>query len=652
MTPHDLLQAFDILADAPEGVARLRELVLQLAVQGKLVPQDSEDEPAGVLLERIGAEKVRAEGAKQKQFALVTEGEVPFEVPKGWAIPRLAGIAELINGDRGKNYPSKQHQVEQGIPFINAGHLKGGIVDTSEMNFITPERFELLRSGKVQEDDILYCLRGSLGKCGIVGGIDFGAIASSLLIVRLFPGCLPRFAYLVLVSPFGLELVKRHDNGSAQPNLSATNVGTYPIPYPPLAEQHRIVQKVDALMGLLDRLESARAARESTRAALRDAALAALRDAESAEEVEEAWGRLAENLDALFTEPGDVEPLRQAVLQLAVRGRLVRQEAGDEPASVLLGRIGEEKARLVREGKIRAGRELAPVSEGEVPFEVPSGWVWTRLGEVTSLITSGSRGWNMYYADSGATFIRSQDIKHDRLDFDQRAFVQIPDGAEGTRTSVESGDLVLTITGANVGKCALLSTAFGDTYVSQHVGLIRLLERALGRFMHRIRELREALVNNSDEFSSDAWFQNLRSLAGECVSLIDVTLHQLYFKAQHDPLPGWAFDDTKLGERHNRRIADKLKWGFLISGNPLNAKEEIAAFDSIRELRNHLQHFDPPCFCFTLERDAVKWLNDALLVGRLAWKIRQQVGAPLSMPLIRLLLAPEAAFQPGASASP
>ena len=132
----------------------------------------------------------------------------------------------------------------------------------------------------------------------------------------------------------------------------------------PLPEQHRIVAKVDALMALLDRLEAARRERETARAALRDSALAALRDAPDAEAVEAAWTRIAERMDDLFTDPADVVPLRQTILQLAVRGKLVPQNPNDEPACVLLERIAAEKARLVQGGKDPKAEAAAPVGEG------------------------------------------------------------------------------------------------------------------------------------------------------------------------------------------------------------------------------------------------------------------------------------------------
>ena len=132
-------------------------------------------------------------------------------------------------------------------------------------------------------------------------------------------------------------------------------------------------------MALLDRLEAAQAERETARAALRDSALAALRDAPDAEAVEAAWTRIAERMDDLFADPADVVPLRQTILQLAVRGKLVPQNPNDEPACMLLERIAAEKARLVKEGKIPKPKPLLPVGEDEVPFEVPKGWVWCRI---------------------------------------------------------------------------------------------------------------------------------------------------------------------------------------------------------------------------------------------------------------------------------
>jgi restriction endonuclease S subunit len=248
----------DCLTD-PADIAPLRQTILQLAVRGRLVPQDATEGLAAELQAQIdkGVSALVKSGSIRapKLAEPIAEHERIHDLPRNWLLLRLGTIAGLINGDRGKQYPSKDDFVDSGVAFINAGHLRDGRVSFAEMNYITEERFESLRSGKVQFNDILYCLRGSLGKSGIVVSDHTGAIASSLLIIRSPDGVLPNYLLSVLASPYGAALIRRFDNGSAQPNLAAGNVSRYPIPLPPLAEQRRIVARIDALMAICDELE-------------------------------------------------------------------------------------------------------------------------------------------------------------------------------------------------------------------------------------------------------------------------------------------------------------------------------------------------------------------------------------------------------------
>ena len=170
----------------------------------------------------------------------------------GWSIVKLGEISSLINGDRGKNYPSKGDFVESGIPFINAGHIRDGQICFEDMNFISPDHFGRLGSGKVFNKDIIYCLRGSLGKAAIVTNIDSGAIASSLVIVRSHSQILSRYIYYFLVSPFGFKQISEFDNGSAQPNLSARSLSNFSLPLAPLNEQKRIADKLDSILARVD----------------------------------------------------------------------------------------------------------------------------------------------------------------------------------------------------------------------------------------------------------------------------------------------------------------------------------------------------------------------------------------------------------------
>ena len=253
---------FDLLYDHPETIAKLRAAILQLAVQGKLVPQDPNDETASFLLERVKIEKERLVQEKKikppKPLPEIQAEDLPYALPRGWEWVHLGALNEFINGDRSKKYPNRREYVSEGIPWINTGHIEpDGSLTQRDMNFISREKFDSLGSGKIMSGDLLYCLRGAtFGKTAIVDPYDEGAIASSLMIIRPYAPCFNQYLYHYLISPVGRSQIFRFDNGSAQPNLSANSVRKYVYPLPPLAEQERIVTKVNQLMALCDELEA------------------------------------------------------------------------------------------------------------------------------------------------------------------------------------------------------------------------------------------------------------------------------------------------------------------------------------------------------------------------------------------------------------
>jgi type I restriction enzyme S subunit len=170
---------------------------------------------------------------------------------KGWQTKTLGDVCYFENGDRGENYPSRSVQTTSGVPFINAGHLSESGVDFTEMNYIPRERFAILGNGKIQKEDILFCLRGSLGKFASVGDLSEGAIASSLVIIRPSNEVLNEFILAYFQSDLCAEMIRDFRNGAAQPNLAATSLKKFRIPIPPLAEQQRIVAVLDeAFAGL------------------------------------------------------------------------------------------------------------------------------------------------------------------------------------------------------------------------------------------------------------------------------------------------------------------------------------------------------------------------------------------------------------------
>lgn len=186
------------------------------------------------------------------QAALVPESEQPYKVPKNWCWARLGTSVDLYNGDRGTNYPSKKDYQSNGIPFINAGAIVDGKLNESGFNYISEEKYDALRAGKIQQGDILYCLRGSLGKTAMVHQNFKGAISSSLCILRTNNSLMKEYLYYLLCSNvIGCQQILA-ENGSAQPNLSAASVMDYMIPLSPLAEQQRIVDRIESLFAKLD----------------------------------------------------------------------------------------------------------------------------------------------------------------------------------------------------------------------------------------------------------------------------------------------------------------------------------------------------------------------------------------------------------------
>lgn len=257
------------LTTKPEHIKQLRQTILNLAVRGRLVEQDPNDEPAAELLKRIQAEKERLvkEGKikKAKTYQKLSIDNVPFILPKAWQWVSIGSICEFENGDRSNNYPSGSDIKGSGVPFINTKNLIDCKVSFSNLDFITPEKFRSLRSGKLADKDILIVLRGSVGKIAIFEAndqISTGFINAQLLIMRNYLKDIAYYFLVYLKSETFQGLAFEKSSGSAQPQLSAGNLSLTAFPLPPLAEQHRIVAKVDQLMALCDQLEAQLASTE------------------------------------------------------------------------------------------------------------------------------------------------------------------------------------------------------------------------------------------------------------------------------------------------------------------------------------------------------------------------------------------------------
>ena len=239
--------------------ARMKSSLLLAAMRGELTEREEGDGDARDLLKTIEREKKRLIKEKrlkrEKPLPPVAEEDVPFEIPETWCWCRLGDVAIFQNGDRGKNYPKRTEYTTRGIPWVNAGHITAdGFLSETSMNFISIDKYQELRNGKFQRGDLVYCLRGTLGKVGRIEPYSEGAVASSLMIIRpMVPNVYFReYIFHYLKSALARRQLLQFDNGSAQPNLAAKDVAKYLIPLPPLAEQRRIVARLEELLGAVE----------------------------------------------------------------------------------------------------------------------------------------------------------------------------------------------------------------------------------------------------------------------------------------------------------------------------------------------------------------------------------------------------------------
>jgi type I restriction enzyme S subunit len=378
-----LLSNLNLLATAPGGVARLRELILTLAVQGKLVPQDPKDEPASELLKKIRVEKDRliAEGKikRDKPLAEIDDDEKPFLLPAGWEWERFGVIAGIERGGSPRPIESFLTDDPAGLNWIKIGDTeKGGKYITSASQKI--KREGLVKTRMVFPGDFLLTNSMSFGRpyiTQIEGCIHDGWLRISP------PSSLNKdFLYVLLSSRFIRTVFEAAAAGGVVLNLNADKVRTVPIPLPPLAEQSRIVTRVEELMRLCDALEAKGQLEATQHAQLVSTLLATLTDSETPAQLADNWHRIATHFDLLLDRPEAVDALEQTILQLAVRGLLVPQDPQDEPASVLLKKIRIEKDKRIAVGKIKRDKPLPPIADDEQPFALPAGWCWARFPEL------------------------------------------------------------------------------------------------------------------------------------------------------------------------------------------------------------------------------------------------------------------------------
>lgn len=376
MTNEQFLQEFGRFANAPNGVKKLRELILQLAVQGKLVEQDPNDEPAAVLLERIREEKERLVKEKKirKGKALSPVSGEPYKAPFGWTWSRFGDVTICRDGDR---VPlSKEVRSNRTGKYDYYG--ASGVIDCID-DFIFDKPLLLIGEDGAnlvnRSTPIAFIAEGEYwvnNHAHVIDGISQG----HLEYICLFINATDLIPYIT---------------GTAQPKMNQAKMNSILVALPPSNEQFRIVARVNELMALCDQLEAKQKHQKETHQQLIRAAHHALTEANNPAETQTAWQRIRNNFSHLYTTIESIQALRQTILQLAVQGKLVPQDPSEEPASALLQSIQIEKEQLLKSKSIK-GQNYTPLSLEEFAlYAIPENWKWTYFGE---LILQSESGWS------------------------------------------------------------------------------------------------------------------------------------------------------------------------------------------------------------------------------------------------------------------
>jgi type I restriction enzyme S subunit len=460
-----LVRHFDLIAQAPGGVARLRELILTLAVQGKLVPQDPGDEPASELLKKIRAEKdcLIAAGKikRDKPFAEILESDSTANIPNSWTLARLGTVVNVSTGklDANAAVPGGQY------PFFTCS------ATPLEIDSYSFDCKAVLLAGNGD-----FNLKRYEGK--------FDAYQRTYVIEPI----LWNLQYLYFLLSQNISIITKNNRGSAIPYLKLGDITEPVIAIPPLAEQSRIVNRVEELMRVCDALEASGQLEAQQHAQLVNTLLGTLTQSETPEALADNWQRIATHFDVLLDRPEAVDALEQTILQLAVRGLLVPQDPTDEPASVLLQKIRTEKDHLIAQGKIKRDKPLPPITDEEKPFALPQGWGFTRFGFVAQDFFTGlDRGRDQQATKRAYAYFKMNNISNDgNVNFENMTRVDASND-EVEKFSLKVSDFLFNTRNSRelVGKTCVIKKLPEDHIVfNNNILVVRFFDEVMPAFVH------------------------------------------------------------------------------------------------------------------------------------------------------------------------
>lgn len=476
------IENFETIVGVKNNIQALRNKVLELAIQGKLVEQDPNDEPASELVKKIQVErdKLVKEGKIKKQKSLdpISEDEIPFELPDYWQWGKLGDLGQVIGGGTPKSEVN-EYWKDGIIPWITPADLSN-----DRNKFISRGRRNITELGLkessailIPEGTVLFSSRAPIGHIAI----SSNEISTNQGFKSIVPYIRGMNEYIYYFMKWDTPRINESASGTTFKEVSGTIVSEILIPIPPLGEQHRIVTKIESLMSEIEKLEESLQKKEHLMELLPKAIVDAIGSCQTGEELKEQLQFVIENFEAVFQTPKSMQELRNVVLQLAIEGKLVPQDSADEPASDLVKRIQVERAKLVKEGKIKKQQPLSKIEEDEIPFEIPECWEWVRLDEICKYIQRGKSP--IYSAVEKYPVIAQKCIQWSGISLEKALFIEPASIGKYTgERFLLHGDVLWNSTGTGscgrVGKFTdSIRNGFKEIVADSHVTVVRCLKQ-------------------------------------------------------------------------------------------------------------------------------------------------------------------------------
>lgn len=451
------MRQFELLAIAPGGVSKLRELIRKLAIQGKLLTQDPNDEPAGALLARIRVRKVElASGGDiraMKPYAGITEDDQPFVLPASWAWVRFGDLT--INRD-GERIPVSSIDRERRAKVYDY-YGASGVIDKID-GYLFDKTLLLIG------EDGANLLNRSTPIAFLAKGKYW--VNNHAHVIDTTEPDLMRYLEL-FINAISLE---PYVTGTAQPKMNQAKLNGIAVSLPPLAEQARIVARVDELMRLCDALEAKGRLEAEQHARLLSTLLGTLTESSTPEELAANWQRVADHFDLLLDRPEAVDVLEQTILQLAVRGLLVPQDPSEESASHLVRRIRSHREQQVKAGLAKREKPVTPLSQADLPFEVPAGWEWVRFDELIEPAKPISYGVLVPGPEvsGGVPFVRIADLSLTDPPARPEKSISMEVDAQYQRTRLEGGEILMGVVGS-IGKLGVAPPSWAGANIARAI---------------------------------------------------------------------------------------------------------------------------------------------------------------------------------------